>query len=159
MAGLLDKRYMEIVDDALMLSIAKSMNEANDAKTDRDTWLRSLVGTDGVLFDTYKKVKRKVDAGEFDMNRGAMKFTGVLGFSYGAAAYVSKEARRAGYVLSMPSPVKDKRKPKEELTALFGSLGLKTTAQARKEKNEKKLVNAVSEAASGRQLDIMDGAE
>ena len=37
MAGLLDKRYMEIVDDALMLSIAKSMNEANDAKTDRDT--------------------------------------------------------------------------------------------------------------------------
>ena len=59
MAGLLDKRYMEIVDDALMLSIAKSMNEANDAKTDRDTWLRSLVGTDGVLFDTYKKVKRK----------------------------------------------------------------------------------------------------
>ena len=153
MAGLLDKRFGKFIgeDKPLMMEIAKEMKRANEAKEDRDTWLDSLLAKDtGALFELWKKkmIQDKIKAGGFDMSRGAMKFTGNRGFAYGAAAYVSKEARRAGLDLPMPSPNKDTRTSVDDLKMLFMSLDLPPVNKRQKEDAEAKLADVVSRQMS-----------
>lgn len=126
----LDDLYSKIVDDALMLTIAKKMKEANDLNTDREAFLNSLLAKDdGILFALFKKNKSLIDVGKFNITRGAHTFEGSLGFSYGACAWVSKEARRAGFVVKMPTKNKSNKKDKQKLTALFMSIeGLERVA-------------------------------
>ena len=153
MAGLLDKRFGKFIgeDTGLMLELAASMKAANEDKTDRDVWLNSLLAKDtGILFSLWKMkvIQDKIKSGGFDMNRGAMKFEGNLGFAYGAAAYVSKEARRAGLDLPMPSPNKDKRTSVPVLKQLFQGLDLPPVKKKTKKEATEELADAVSRQMS-----------
>ena len=153
MSGLLDKRFGKSIggNHSLMLNIAKSMKQANEDKSDRDTWLDSLLARDtGVLFELWKTkpIQEEIKAGNFDMSRGAKKFLGNRGFAYGAAAYVSKEARRAGIDLPMPSPNKDSRTPVEDLKALFMSLDLPRIQKKETAEAQDRLADAVAKQMS-----------
>lgn len=159
MAGLLDTRFGKIIgkDTELMLALAGEMKKANEARADRDDWLDSLLAKDtGVLFGLYKTkaIRDEINEGKFDMSRGAKTFKGARGFAYGAAAYVSKEARRAGLELPMPAPNKDKRTSVVVLQSLFAGLGLPKV----KTKDENEDTVKSGDVAS-RQMDIMDGVE
>ena len=119
----LDELYSKIIDDALMLKIAHKMKEANDTNTDRTIFLQSLLAKDtGTLFPLWKKHKATIDAGKYNITRGAFTFEHNDGFAYGACAFVSKEARRGGFVIKMPTKNKSNKKDKEKLKALFSSI-------------------------------------
>lgn len=126
----LDDLYSKIIDDKLMLQIAVKMKEANENNIDRTIFLQSLLAKDtGILFPLWKKLKPKIDFGTYNITRGAHTFEYNDGFSYGACAFVSKEARRGGYVIKMPTKNKSNKKDKDKLTMLFASIeGLEKVA-------------------------------
>ena len=159
MAGLLDTRFGNIIgkDTALMLALAAEMKKANEDRADRDKWLDSLLAKDtGVLFSLYKTkaIRDKINEGEFTMSRGAQRFEGARGFAYGAAAYVSKEARRAGLELPMPTPNKDTRTSVPVLQSLFAGLDL-PKIETKEEKQQRKNAEELADVAS-RQMSMME---
>ena len=141
----LDDLYRKLIDEALMVEIAREMNKANNNNVDREVFLNSLLAKDvGTLFSIWKKQKAFIDAGKFDITRGAHTFVGQIGFSYGACAYVSKEARRGGWEIRVPTKNKSSKPDAQKMTMLFGQIeGLTRVKKASTDDNQG-------------QMDIMD---
>jgi len=119
----LDDLYAKIIDNDLMLKIGADMIAANEGNVDRGVFLGRMIAKDvGTLVDLYMKHRLAVDAGKYDITRGAHTFMGSEGFAYGACAWVSKEARRGGFEIKMPTKNKSNKKDKQALGMLFGQL-------------------------------------
>ena len=112
-----------MIDHKLMLDIGAQMILANKENQDRTVFLNRMLAKDvGPLFELWKKNRVQIESGRYDITRGAHTFVGQEGFSYGACAFVSKEARRGGFEIKMPTKNKNKKSDKLALNTLFSVL-------------------------------------